>query len=103
MLAIKIDNIDVKTLRTTLDELKQKMQTGVIVLATVINGKIQIVVGVTKNITDKINANTLLQHIAKQIDGSGGGRPDMAQGGGTNIAKLPNALASVKDWIKANH
>jgi alanyl-tRNA synthetase len=102
ILATKIENVDAKTLRTTLDELKQKLDTAVIVLATVINDKIQIIVGITKNLTDKLNANALMQHIAQQIDGSGGGRPDMAQGGGTNIANLPNALASVIDWVKIN-
>lgn len=101
VLAVILENIDTKTLRTTLDELKQKFDSAVIVLATIISGKIQIVVGVTKNIVDKANANELMQHLAKQIDGSGGGRADMAQGGGTNTDNLTNALESVAVWVKS--
>lgn len=99
VLATTLANVDVKTLRSTLDNLKQQLNTAVIVLATIQNNKIQVVVGVTKNCTTKIKANEIMQLLAKEIDGSGGGRDDMAQGGGTNISELENALNSIYKYI----
>lgn len=96
----KIPDVDVKTLRTMVDQLKDKLQTAVIVLATVENNYVQIVVGVTKNLTSKISASELINHIAKQIGGKGGGRLDMAQGGGANVDKLEPAMQSIEKLIK---
>lgn len=100
LLTAILPDADNKMLRDNLDKLKQQLDKAVIVLATVQNNKIQLVVGVTKNCTDKINANELLKFIAPQIDGSGGGRADMAQGGGTKIENLELALNSVIDFVK---
>lgn len=100
VLAAKLDNVDAKTLRQTLDTLKDKLKPAVIILATENSGKIQLVSGVSKNICEKYKANELLQYVAKQIDGTGGGRPDMAQGGGTNVAALDKALQAVTNWVR---
>lgn len=99
VLAAKIENANSKTLRQTLDTLKEKLQPAVVLLATVNADKIQLVVGVSKDICEKFKANELLQYVAKQVDGTGGGRPDMAQGGGTNIANLDVALQSVTGYV----
>lgn len=100
LLTAILSDADNKMLRESLDKLKSQFEKAVIVLATIQNNKIQLVIGVTKNCTDKINANDLLKFIAPQIDGSGGGRADMAQGGGTKIDALENALNSVIDFVK---
>ncbi|OGT07761.1 MAG: alanine--tRNA ligase [Gammaproteobacteria bacterium GWE2_37_16] len=99
VLAAKIENVDSKTLRQTLDTLKEKLQPAVVFLATVNADKIQLVAGVSKDICAKFKANELLQYVAKQVDGTGGGRPDMAQGGGTNVANLDMALQSVAGYV----
>jgi len=103
VLATTILNVDVKTLRQTVDQLKQKLESAVIVLSTVQGDKIHLIVGITKNCINKINANDLIKYLAKQIDGSGGGRPDLAQGGGNNLQALPDALNSVSEWVKTNY
>ncbi|RKZ84860.1 MAG: alanine--tRNA ligase, partial [Candidatus Parabeggiatoa sp. nov. 1] len=100
VLAAQLDNMDVKQLRITLDQLKEKLGTAAIILALVKGNKISLVAGVTKNATDKIKAGDLLSHVAKQVDGKGGGRPDMAQGGGNDPSKLTEALQSVAGWVK---
>lgn len=100
LLTLKFENVDAKLLRQHMDQLKDKLERAVIVLASVQDGKIQQLVGVTKNCTDKISANDLLKYIAGQIGGSGGGRADFAQGGGTNVAALDGALKSIADWVK---
>ncbi len=100
VLSIKVPEVDSKILRQMVDALKQQLISAVVVLATVNNEKIQLIAGATKDLLDKIKANELLQHITKQIDGSGGGRADMAQGGGANISALQKALDSVLPWIK---
>ncbi len=84
VLAAELKNMDVKQLRISLDQLKEKLGTAAILLATVKDNKISLVAGVTKNATDKIKAGDLLTHIAKKVGGKGGGRPDMAQGGGND-------------------
>jgi len=99
VLATKIDAVDIKNLRQTVDMLKQQLEPAIIALATISDNKIQLLVGVSKTICEKYKANELLQHIAKQIDGSGGGRADMAQGGGTNLENLDVALKSVATWV----
>lgn len=100
VLAKKIDGADAKTLRDMLDQLRSRMDKGVILLATESDGKIALSAGVTKNITADIKAGALMQFVAPQIGGKGGGRPDMAQGGGTDSAALPAALDSVYSWVE---
>ena len=90
-----------KQLRDTLDQLKNKLGTAAIVLATVNEDKISLVAGVTANATDRLKAGDLVNYVAKQVGGKGGGRPDMAQGGGTEPAKLKEALANVTDWVNS--
>jgi len=100
VLAKKIDGADAKTLRDMLDQLRSRMDKGVILLATESDGKIALSAGVTKNLTTDIKAGALMQFVAPQIGGKGGGRPDMAQGGGTDSAALPAALDSVFTWVE---
>jgi alanyl-tRNA synthetase len=100
VLAAELKNMDVKQLRITLDQLKEKLGTAAILLATVKDSKISLIAGVTKNATDKIKAGDLMTHIAKQVGGKGGGRPDMAQGGGNDPSQLKGALESVTEWVK---
>lgn len=100
VLITQIDGVDIKVLRTTLDQLKDKLKDAVVVLATVQDGKVSIIAGVTKSVMDKVKANDLVQHIGPMIDGKGGGRPDMAQAGGTNVAGLAKALESTKLFIE---
>lgn len=102
ILAVKIANVDSKALRLMVDTLKKQLDYAVLVLASVVDdSKVQIVAGVTPDLIDKIKANELLQHLTKQIDGSGGGRDDMALGGGTKVSALQNALDSVVTWVKS--
>ncbi len=101
LLVAKLDGADAKTLRETMDKLKDKLGTAVIVLAVVEGDKVQIAVGVTANTTAKVKAGELVNFIAGQVGGKGGGKPDMAMAGGTNAAQLPQALASVHDWVAA--
>lgn len=101
LLATQIDGADGKTLRVTMDKLKDKLGSAVILLSAVEGDKVALVAGVTKDLTGRFKAGDLLKHVAEQVDGRGGGRPDMAQGGGNNPAALPAALESVADWVKA--
>jgi len=100
VLAAQLDGVDPKSLRDTLDQLKNKLGKAAVVISTVVDGKVSLVAGVTKAETDTIKAGDLLKHVAEQIDGKGGGRPDMAQGGGNNAAALPAALDSVTAWVE---
>ncbi len=100
VLSTRLDNVDRKVLRDTLDQLKSKLGSGVVVLGTTEQEKVSLIAGVTQDLTKKIKAGELVNHVAKQVGGKGGGRPDMAQAGGDNPAALDNALASVHDWIK---
>ena len=100
VLSFNLPGVDSKILRQMVDILKQQLRSGVIVLATVNTDKVQLVVGVTKDLVDKIKANELLQYITKQINGNGGGKADMAQGGGTMVSALDGALGTVLPWIK---
>ncbi|MDM8560772.1 alanine--tRNA ligase [Candidatus Parabeggiatoa sp. HSG14] len=102
VLAAQLDKMDKKQLRSTLDQLKNKLKTAVIILATVQGDKILLIAGVTENTTDKIKAGDLMKHVAQQIGGKGGGRPDMAQGGGNDPSKLKEALESVMEWVKSH-
>ena len=100
VLSTRIDNADRKVLRDTLDQVKSKLGSGVVVLGTAEQEKVSLIAGVTQDLTKKIKAGELVNYVAKQVGGKGGGRPDMAQAGGDNPAALDNALASVHDWIK---
>ena len=99
VLAAKLDGADVKTLRATLDQLKNKLGTAAVVLAAVSGGKVDIVAGVTKETSAKVKAGEMVNMVAQQVGGKGGGRPDMAQAGGTQPEHLDGALASVNDWV----
>jgi len=100
VLAAKLEGVDPKSLRDTVDQLKNKLGKGIVVLGTVANDKVSLVAGVTKAETKQIKAGDLVNHVATQVGGKGGGRPDMAMAGGSDIAALDGALASVNDWVK---
>ena len=99
VLAADLEGADVKSLRDTVDQLKNKLGSAAIILATVEGEKITLIAGVTKDVTDKIRAGDLVSHVAAQVGGKGGGRPDMAQGGGSEPQKLTAALDSVTNWV----
>ncbi len=99
VLAALLDGADAKTLRDTLDKLKDKLKTAAIVLATVEGGKVQIAAGVTADSIGKVKAGELVNFVAQQVGGKGGGKPDMAMAGGTEPSKLAAALASVQGWV----
>ncbi len=94
-----LQGVDMDTLRSTCDRLKDQFERAVIVLATVEDDKVRLVAGVTKNLTKQVHAGHLINHVAQQVGGKGGGRPDMAQAGGTEVAHLVDAIASVHDWV----
>jgi alanyl-tRNA synthetase len=94
-----VDGVSGKDLRDIADKLKDKLGSAVIVLAAVNDNKVSLVSGVTKDLTNKYQAGKILNHVAQQIGGKGGGRPDMAQGGGTDPSKLDVALASIKTLL----
>jgi len=100
VLAVKLDGADVKTLRDMLDQLKGKLKSSAIVLASAEGEKVSLIAGVTQDLIARVKAGELVNFVALQVGGKGGGRPDMAQAGGTNPAALPQALASVKDWVE---
>ncbi len=100
VLAATLEGADVKTLRDTLDQLKNKLGSAVIVLAAVNDGKVNLVAGVTRDLTDRVKAGDLVKRVAEQVGGRGGGRPDMAQAGGSRPEALPAALASVEPWVR---
>jgi alanyl-tRNA synthetase len=99
VLAVSLEGADTKTLRETMDKLKDRLKSAAIVLSAVADGKVSLIAGVTADLTGKIKAGELVNHVAQQVGGKGGGRPDMAQAGGTNPEKLPEALASVRAWV----
>ncbi|WP_153101648.1 alanine--tRNA ligase [Paraburkholderia hayleyella] len=101
VLAVMLDGADVKALRETVDKLKDKLKNAAIVLASVEGGRVNLIAGVTPEASKKVKAGELVNFVAQQVGGKGGGRPDMAQAGGTEPANLPAALAGVKDWIEA--
>ena len=100
LLATEVSGVSAKDLRDLADKLKDKLGTAVVVLAVVSGKKVSLISAVTKNLTDKYQAGVILNHVASQIGGKGGGRSDMAQGGGTEPEKLSDALNSVKDLIR---
>ena len=101
VLAAKLDGTDARILRETMDQLKNKLGSGVVVLAVVDGDKVSLAAGVTNDLTGRFKAGDLVNHVAQQVGGKGGGKPDMAMAGGTNAIALPLALASVKDWVAA--
>ena len=100
VLSAIIDGIDPKTLRDTVDQLKYKLGKSVVILAAIDKDKIFLVSGITQDISRQIHAGDLMGFVASQLDGKGGGRHDMAQGGGTNIKALPEAVNSVFGWVE---
>jgi alanyl-tRNA synthetase len=99
LLVSQLDNVEPKMLRTMVDDLKNQLGSAIIVLATAVDDKVSLIVGVTKDLTGKVKAGELIADIAQQVGGKGGGRPDMAQAGGTDVQALPLALASVEAWV----
>ena len=99
VLATRIDGADARTLRSAVDRFKDKLQTAVVVLGSVDHGKVRLAAGVTKNTMDRIRAGDVIQPVAQQVGGRGGGRPDFAQAGGSDPEALDAALASVADWV----
>ena len=99
VLATRMDGADAKTLRDAVDKFKDKLQSAVVVLGSVDDGKVRLAAGVTKNNIDKVRAGDLIKPVAEQVGGKGGGRPDFAQAGGTDASKLDQALKSVSAWV----
>jgi alanyl-tRNA synthetase len=99
VLAAVIDGADAKTLRESVDKLKQRLKSAAIVLGAVADGKVALIAGVTADLTGKVKAGELVNYVAQQVGGKGGGRPDMAQAGGSEPGKLDGALASVRPWV----
>src|SRR5262249_46762322 len=100
VLAAKLDGADAKALRETLDKLKDRLKSAAIVLGAADGGKVALIAGVTTDLTGKITAGELVNHVAQQVGGKGGGRADMAQAGGNLPGRRPEALASVRSWIE---
>jgi alanyl-tRNA synthetase len=100
VLAAAVDGADAKSLREAMDRLKDRLKSAAIVLGAVSDGKVALIAGVTPDLTAKIKAGELVNFVAQQVGGKGGGRPDMAQAGGTDPSKLPAALESVRGWVE---
>ena len=100
VLAVTLDGADAKALRETMDKLKDRLKSAAIVLSSVSDGKVTLIAGVTADLTAKVKAGELVNHVAQQVGGKGGGRADMAQAGGTDAAALPAALKSVAGWVE---
>ncbi|SPP32512.1 Alanine--tRNA ligase [Arsenophonus endosymbiont of Aleurodicus floccissimus] len=101
LLVTQLNNTEPKQLRIIVDDLKNQLKSAIIVLSTISNDKVSLIVGVTNDLTVKIKAGDLISFVAQQVGGKGGGRPDMAQAGGSNITALPAALASVEEWVNS--
>lgn len=100
VLAVKLEGADAKSLRDSVDQIKNKLGSSVVLLACEDQGKVALVAGVSKDVVARVKAGDLMRHVAAMVGGKGGGRPDMAQGGGTDAAALDGALASVAGWVK---
>ena len=100
VLATEVDVPNAKAIRSTMDDFKSKLQDAIIVLASNVDGKVSIIATVPKSLTDQVKAGDLIKHMAPVVGGKGGGRPDMAQGGGTQPEKITEALRFIKDYIK---
>lgn len=101
LLVTQLADTDPKLLRTMVDDLKNQLKSAIIVLSTTSGDKVSMIVGVTNDLTAKVKAGDLISYIASQVGGKGGGRPDMAQAGGTDVSALPAAMASVEEWVEA--
>ena len=101
VLALNLEGADAKSLRETADQFKNKLGSAVVLLTAIEGDKVALIAGVTQDVTGKVKAGELMGYVAGQLGGKGGGRPDMAQGGGTNVAGLDTALASVVPWVKS--
>jgi alanyl-tRNA synthetase len=101
LLVSQLNDVDPKLLRTMVDDLKNQLGSAIIVLATVADNKVALIAGVTKDLTDRVKAGELIGVVAQQVGGKGGGRPDMAQAGGSDVQALPAALAGVGSWVSA--
>ncbi|MDW8469959.1 MAG: alanine--tRNA ligase [Burkholderiales bacterium] len=101
VVAATVEGADARALREAIDRLKERLKRAAIVLASASDGKVTLVAGVTKDLADRVPAGELVNHVAQQVGGRGGGRPELAQAGGTEVAKLPAALASVRAWVEA--
>ncbi|MEH6584600.1 MAG: alanine--tRNA ligase [Halioglobus sp.] len=101
VLAANVEGADAKSLRDTLDQVKNKLGSGVILLSAIDGDKVALAAGVTKDLTDRVKAGDLMREFAQRLGGKGGGRPDMAQGGGNDIAGLPDALKAVPAWVES--
>ena len=99
VLAATLEGADANALRETMDKLKDKLKSAAIVLASVTDGKVSLAAGVTQDLIAKLKAGDLVNHVAAQVGGKGGGKPDMAMAGGTDPSQLPQALASVQTWV----
>jgi alanyl-tRNA synthetase len=100
VLAATLEGADVASLRETMDKLKDRLKSAAIVLAAVDGAKVSLIAGVTPDATAKVKAGELVNFVARQVGGKGGGRADMAQAGGSEPAQLPAALAGVADWVR---
>ncbi|MGR5268394.1 alanine--tRNA ligase [Vibrio astriarenae] len=100
VLVAALEGADNKNLRTMVDDAKNRVGSGVILIANVANDKVGLIAGVTKDLTGKVKAGELVNMVAQQVGGKGGGRPDMAQAGGTDVSALPEALQSVRGWLE---
>jgi alanyl-tRNA synthetase len=100
LLATAVEGFDPKALRETVDQLKNKLGSAVVLLVSTEGGKVSIVAGVSKDCTDRVKAGELANWVATQVGGKGGGRPDMAMAGGSDVAAVPAAVASVEAWVK---
>ena len=103
VLAARLDDVDSRSLRVTVDRLKDRLGSSVVVIGSVDNGKVRLAAGVSKNLTTRIQAGNLINFVARQVGGKGGGRPDFAQAGGTQPENLDGALSTVSDWVSENN
>ncbi|WP_369310122.1 alanine--tRNA ligase [Providencia rettgeri] len=101
LLVKQLGDTDPKLLRTMVDDLKNQLKSAIIVLSTTSGDKVSMIVGVTNDLTAKIKAGDLISYVAQQVGGKGGGRPDMAQAGGTDVSALPAAMSSVEEWVES--
>jgi alanyl-tRNA synthetase len=100
LLAVQVDGFNTKSLRDTVDQLKNKLGSSVVVLISTDDDKVSLVAGVSKDLTDKIKAGELVNMVAQQVGGKGGGRPDMAMAGGSDVSAVASALLSIKPWVQ---
>jgi alanyl-tRNA synthetase len=101
VLAANVEGADPKSLRDTLDQCKNKLGSAVILLSAVNDDKVALAAGVTKDLTDRVKAGDLMKEFAQRLGGKGGGRPDMAQGGGSDVGALSAVLEAVPDWVSS--